>query len=58
MLWQRFWLDLCTKQVVSARACTYQFSLYKTLQVLYYLVWKLCRHIAAYILSRLTLFFY
>ena len=24
MLWQRFWLDLCTKQVVSARACTYQ----------------------------------
>jgi len=21
VLWQRFWLDLCTKQVVSARAC-------------------------------------
>jgi hypothetical protein len=25
MLWQRFWLDLCTKQVVSARACANQF---------------------------------
>ena len=25
VLWQRFWLDLCTKQVVSARACTYHF---------------------------------
>ena len=23
VLWQRFWLDLCTKQVVSARACAY-----------------------------------
>ena len=23
MLWQRFWLDLCTKQVVSARACAH-----------------------------------
>ena len=26
VLWQRFWLDLCTKQVVSARACANQFS--------------------------------
>ena len=25
MLWQRFWLDLCTKQVVSVRACANQF---------------------------------
>ena len=25
VLWQRFWLDLCTKQVVSARACANQF---------------------------------
>ena len=25
MLWQRFWLDLCTKAVVSARACANQF---------------------------------
>ena len=25
MLWQRFWLDLCTKEVVSARACANQF---------------------------------
>ena len=25
MLRQRFWLDLCTKQVVSARACANQF---------------------------------
>ena len=24
MRWQRFWLDLCTKQVVSARACANQ----------------------------------
>ena len=24
MLWQRFWRDLCTKQVVDARACAYQ----------------------------------
>jgi hypothetical protein len=24
VLWQRFWLDLCSKRVVSARACTYQ----------------------------------
>jgi len=24
VLWQRFWLDLCTKQVVSARACANQ----------------------------------
>jgi hypothetical protein len=27
VLWQRFWLDLCTKQVVSARACAYQSQL-------------------------------
>ena len=25
VLWQRFWLELCTKQVVSARACANQF---------------------------------
>jgi hypothetical protein len=25
VLWQRFWLDLCTKEVVSARACANQF---------------------------------
>ena len=24
MLWQRFWLELCTKQVVNARAFAYQ----------------------------------
>ena len=24
VLWQRFWLDLCTIQVVTARACAYQ----------------------------------
>jgi len=24
VLWQRFWLDLCTKQVISARACANQ----------------------------------
>jgi len=28
VLWQRFWLDLCTKQVVSARACANQFLPY------------------------------
>jgi len=30
MLWQRFWLDLCTKQVVSARACACQFLPYSS----------------------------
>ena len=30
VLWQRFWLDLCTKQVVSARPCAYQFSSYSS----------------------------
>ena len=25
MLWHRYWLDLCTEQVVSARACANQF---------------------------------
>jgi len=25
VLWQRLWLDLCTKQVVSVRACANQF---------------------------------
>jgi hypothetical protein len=25
VLWQRFWLDLCTEQVVNARACANQF---------------------------------
>jgi len=29
-LWQNFWLDLCTKQVVSARACAYQFLPYNS----------------------------
>ena len=28
VLWQRFWLDLWTKQVVSARACAHQFLPY------------------------------
>ena len=26
----RFWLDLCTKQLVSARACAYQFLPYSS----------------------------
>jgi len=30
VLWQRFWLDSCTKQVVSARACAYQFLPYNS----------------------------
>jgi len=30
MLWQRFWLDLCTKQVVSARVCAYNFLAYNS----------------------------
>ena len=30
VLWQRCWLDLCTKQVVSARACTYHFLPYNS----------------------------
>ena len=30
MLWHRFWLDLCTKQVVSARACANQFLPYSS----------------------------
>ena len=30
MLWQRFWLDLCTKQVVSARACANPFLPYSS----------------------------
>ena len=30
MLWQRFWLDLCTKQVVGARACANQFLPYSS----------------------------
>ena len=25
LLWQRFWLDLCTEQMVSARACANRF---------------------------------
>ena len=32
VLWQRFWLDLCTKQVVSARACAYQFLPFNSLE--------------------------
>jgi len=28
--WQRFWLDLCTKQGVSARACANQFLPYSS----------------------------
>ena len=35
VLWQRFRLDVCTKQVVSARACAYQL-LPITLQVFYF----------------------
>jgi len=30
VLWQRFWLDLCTEQVVSARACANQFLPYSS----------------------------
>jgi hypothetical protein len=30
VLWQRFWLDLCTKQVVSARAYANQFLPYSS----------------------------
>ena len=30
MLWQRFWLELCTKQVASARACANQFLPYSS----------------------------
>ena len=30
VLWQRFWLGSCTKQVVSARACAYQFLPYNS----------------------------
>jgi hypothetical protein len=30
VLWQWFWLDLCTKQVVSARACANQFPPYNS----------------------------
>jgi hypothetical protein len=30
VLWQRFWLDLCTKQVVSTRACANQFLPYSS----------------------------
>jgi hypothetical protein len=30
LLWQRFWLNLCTKQVVSARACVNQFLPYSS----------------------------
>jgi hypothetical protein len=30
VLWQRCWLDLCNKQVVSARACTNQFLTYNS----------------------------
>ena len=30
VLWQRFWLDLCTKQEVSARAWAYRFLPYSS----------------------------
>ena len=30
VFWHRFWLDLCTKQVVSARACANQFLPYSS----------------------------
>jgi len=30
VLWQRFWLDWCTKQVVSAKACACQFLPYNS----------------------------
>ena len=30
VLWQRFWLDLSTEQVISARACAYQFLPYNS----------------------------
>ena len=53
VLWHRFWLDLCTKQVVNARACATIFCPVAH-QLLHYLAWELCRQIAASILSRLT----
>jgi hypothetical protein len=33
VLRQRFWLDLCTKQVVSARVCAYQFLPYNSSRI-------------------------
>jgi hypothetical protein len=33
VFWQRFWLDLCTEQVISARACANQFLPYNSLGV-------------------------
>ena len=36
--WQNIWLDLCTKQVVNARACAYQFLPYSSSGI--YLVGK------------------
>ena len=30
MLWQSFWPDLCTEQVISARACANQFLPYSS----------------------------
>jgi hypothetical protein len=33
VLWQRFWLDLCTKQVVSARAYAYQVLPYSSSRI-------------------------
>ena len=48
VLRQRFWLNLCTEQMVSARACTYQICPTPiTLQVLNYLASTLCRQIPA-----------
>jgi len=54
-LWQRVWLYLCTKQVVSVGACAYQFLPYSSSGI--NLVGReLGRQIAASILSRLTPF--
>jgi len=60
---QRFWLDLCTKQVVTAVLERAHTSLCPqgcigpiTGQVLHYLAWELCRQIAAFNLSSLTPF--
>ena len=36
VLWQRFWLDLCTKQVVSARACAYRYLPYNSSGIDFY----------------------
>jgi hypothetical protein len=54
LLWQRFWLDLCTRWSVQERVQTSFCPIAH--QVMHYSAWELCRQIAAWILSRLTPF--